>query len=99
MCMVEYPRWFRRVLRAVGLIGDGEMGVRGVGTEGMVRLMGDLRESEGRVEEWVDVAVAADEMLMESLGLRERDDEESMVVFGVELNYRCVEYVLAGVGI
>lgn len=30
-CKVEYPRWLRRVLRTVGLIGDGEMGVRGRG--------------------------------------------------------------------
>jgi len=25
---VEKPRWFRRVFRAVGLMGDGESGVR-----------------------------------------------------------------------
>ena len=36
---MEKPRWFSRVLRAVGLIGDGETGVRGIG---------GLRESEGR---------------------------------------------------
>lgn len=28
-CKVETPRWLRRVLRTVGLIGEGEMGVRG----------------------------------------------------------------------
>lgn len=67
----------------MGLIGDGEMGVRGVGTEGIERLMGDLRESEGRVEECVAVEDAAVEMLRESLGLRERDVEESMVLIGV----------------
>ena len=29
--MVEKPRWLRRVLRTVGLMGEGEMGVRGRG--------------------------------------------------------------------
>ena len=29
--MVEKPRWLRRVLRTVGLIGEGEIGVRGRG--------------------------------------------------------------------
>jgi len=43
-CPVEYPRWFSLVLRAVGLMGDGEIGVRGIA-------MGDLRESEGRDED------------------------------------------------
>ena len=28
---MEKPRWLRRVLRTVGLIGEGEMGVRGRG--------------------------------------------------------------------
>ena len=28
---MENPRWFRRVLRAVGLIGDGDTGVGGIG--------------------------------------------------------------------
>lgn len=28
---MENPRWFRRVLRAVGLMGDGETGVGGTG--------------------------------------------------------------------
>lgn len=28
---MENPRWFRRVLRAVGLIGDGDTGVGGTG--------------------------------------------------------------------
>ena len=28
---MEQPRWLRRVLRTVGLIGEGEMGVRGRG--------------------------------------------------------------------
>ena len=28
---MEKPRWLRRVLRTVGLIGEGEMGVRGSG--------------------------------------------------------------------
>lgn len=26
---MEKPRWFKRVLRTVGLMGEGEMGVRG----------------------------------------------------------------------
>lgn len=30
-CRVEKPRWLRRVLRTVGLIGVGESGVRGRG--------------------------------------------------------------------
>ena len=30
-CKVENPRWLRRVLRTVGLIGEGEMDVRGRG--------------------------------------------------------------------
>ena len=28
---MEKPRWLRQVLRTVGLIGEGEMGVRGSG--------------------------------------------------------------------
>lgn len=28
---MEKPRWLRQVLRTVGLIGEGEMGVRGRG--------------------------------------------------------------------
>lgn len=28
---MENPRWFRRVFRAVGLIGDGDTGVGGIG--------------------------------------------------------------------
>lgn len=28
---MENPRWFRRVLRAVGLMGDGDTGVGGIG--------------------------------------------------------------------
>jgi len=43
--MVLYPRWLRRVLRAVGEIGDGEMGER----RGIAMATGDgrLRESLG----------------------------------------------------
>jgi len=41
-CMVEYPRWLSLVLRAVGLIGEGETGVRGC------RLTGDLSDRDGR---------------------------------------------------
>ncbi len=51
-CSVEKPRWFIRVLRTVGLIGDGEIGVRGRGdlakdVEGMV-MAGTARASFGR---------------------------------------------------
>ena len=35
---MEKPRWLRRVLLTVGLIGDGEMGVRG--SEDLVREAG-----------------------------------------------------------
>ena len=35
---MEKPRWLRRVLRTVGLIGEGEMGVRGRGV--LVRVAG-----------------------------------------------------------
>jgi len=41
---VEKPRWFNLVFLAVGLIGEGEMGVRG-GIK-----PGDLRERVGREE-------------------------------------------------
>lgn len=36
---MEKPRWLSLVLRTVGLMGEGEIGVRGIG---------DLRESDGR---------------------------------------------------
>lgn len=39
-CKVENPRWLRRVLCTVGLIGEGEMGVRGRGD--LVRVAGAL---------------------------------------------------------
>ena len=55
--MVEYPRWLSRVLRAVGLIGDGDTGDL---TE-----TGDLRDRDGRA--------AVVEMLRASLGLTARD--------------------------
>ena len=35
---MENPPWLRRVLRTVGLIGEGEMGVRGRGD--LVRVAG-----------------------------------------------------------
>ncbi len=35
---METPRWLRQVLRTVGLIGEGEMGVRGRGD--LVRVAG-----------------------------------------------------------
>lgn len=35
---MEKPRWLRRVLWTVGLIGEGEMGVRGSGD--FVRVVG-----------------------------------------------------------
>lgn len=41
--MVEKPRWLRRVLRAVGLIGDGEMGVRGSGDFAVAVVVGTAR--------------------------------------------------------
>lgn len=41
--MVEKPRWLRRVLRAVGLIGDGEMGVRGRGDFAVAVVVGTAR--------------------------------------------------------
>lgn len=53
----EWPRWFRRVLRAVGLLGEGESGVRG-------REEGGLRESDAGLE--------AALMLRESFGLAAR---------------------------
>ena len=56
---MEYPRWFNRVLRAVGLIGDGEMGD--------FRARGDLRLRLGRD------AGAAVEMLRASFGLTDRE--------------------------
>ncbi len=59
-CMVDRPRWFARVFLAVGLIGDGLMGVRGS--------MGDLRESDDRWAGWTEAA-----MLRESFGLAARE--------------------------
>lgn len=53
--MVEKPRWLRRVLRTVGLIGEGEMGVRGRGERAavwvaaaVVLIVGTARASLGR---------------------------------------------------
>ena len=53
--MVEKPRWLRRVLRTVGLMGEGEMGVRGRGeraaeweTAAAVLRVGTARASLGR---------------------------------------------------
>jgi len=53
------------VLRAVGEHGDGDTGVLGTAYDAV---MGDLREREGRVDDW-----AAVEMLRESLGLTDRE--------------------------
>jgi len=61
-CVVEKPRWFSLVLRAVGLRGDGETGVQGT-----FRAAGDWRVRAGR-----EAAVVAAEMLRESLGLATR---------------------------
>lgn len=60
---MEKPRWFILVFRAVGLIGEGEMGVRGI-------MAGDLRDRAGLEEAapWL----AAVEMLRESFGLAAR---------------------------
>ena len=53
--MVEKPRWLRRVLRTVGLMGEGEMGVRGRGERAAdleaataVLMVGTARASLGR---------------------------------------------------
>lgn len=65
-CMVEKPRWLSFVLRAVGLRGEGDSGVRG----DMVIVMatGDLRDRTGRDVLLVEAAA----MLKESLGLAAR---------------------------
>ena len=50
-CNVENPRWLRQVLRTVGLIGDGEIGVRGSGVfalEVLAESAGTASESFGR---------------------------------------------------
>ena len=52
---MENPRWLRRVFLAVGLIGEGDIGVRG---------SGDLREREvvvavGRARESLGFAARA----------------------------------------
>ena len=50
---VEKPRWLRRVLRTVGLIGEGEMGVGGMGDlrAGLTMVVvGRARESLGLAE-------------------------------------------------
>ncbi len=61
-CIVEYPRWLSRVLRAVGLRGDGEMGdIRGA--------KGDFRARLGRV---AGMALPV-EMLKDNLGLEARE--------------------------
>ena len=53
--MVEKPRWLRRVLRTVGLMGEGEIGVRGRGERAAdleaaaaVLMVGTVRPSLGR---------------------------------------------------
>jgi len=61
-CVVEKPRWFSLVLRAVGLRGDGETGVQET-----FRAAGELRARVGR-----EATLVAAEMLRESLGLATR---------------------------
>lgn len=65
-CMVEYPLWFSLVLRAVGLMGDGDTGDRR-GSKG------DLRDSDGRPA----VCTVEVEMLKDNFGFATL--EESMV--------------------
>ena len=57
-CMVEYPRWLSLVLRAVGLMGEGDTGD--------LTLTGDLSDRDGRA------CAAFVEMLRDSLGLTAR---------------------------
>ena len=50
-CSVEKPRWLSRVLRTVGLIGEGEIGARGSGDfalEVLTESAGTASESFGR---------------------------------------------------
>jgi len=61
-CIVEYPCWFSLVLRAVGLIGEGDRGVLG-----MFMAIGDLSDRAGR-----DAFPVAAAILTESLGLTAR---------------------------
>ena len=64
--MVENPRWLRRVLCTVGLIGQGDIGVRG---------RGDLVREAGVVEGTVSMSlglVARASILEANLGLRRR---------------------------
>ena len=63
-CKVEKPRWLRRVFRAVGLVGVGEMGVRGMGDltreDVVVLIAGTARASLGRAARASIVAVDGD---------------------------------------
>jgi hypothetical protein len=61
-CMVEYPLWLSRVLRAVGLAGDGEIG-------DFIGLIGDFSDRLGLAAE--EGAVV--EMLKDSLGFATRE--------------------------
>jgi len=61
--MVEYPRWFIRVLQAVGLRGAGDDGAAEMGDRIGTIVMGDLRDNVGRVDA-VEV-----EMFKDNLGL------------------------------
>lgn len=47
-CMVEYPRWFSFVFRAVGLMGTGEAGAAETGDRIGAMAIGDLRDRVGR---------------------------------------------------
>jgi len=60
--MVEYPRWFIRVLQAVGLSGAGDTGVAEMGDRIGAIVKGDLSDNVGRLE------VVEAEMFKDNLG-------------------------------
>lgn len=74
---MEYPLWFSRVFRAVGLMGEGDTGdFRGV--------RGDFNDNEGRTA-W-ELAVV--EMLKDNLGLATREASMlSVVVLVVDMKW------------
>jgi len=49
-CMVEKPRWFIRVLRIVGLMGDGDTGAGEIGDRKAVIERGDFSDRLGRAD-------------------------------------------------
>jgi hypothetical protein len=68
-CIVEYPLWFSRVFRAVGLRGEG-------GTGDFMGVIGDFNDNEGRVAWEVEVV----EMLKDNFGLATREASMLAVV-------------------